>query len=150
MPLSSIYIPKNVFYNAQLMLFSHLFFPTILDSHKLSHIMFTIISTKFTNEFPLFRNRKQYYSRHDIFHYCSLVSLHKIKVQRFVPTKQKAKPVLSIMLIFNVLGSRDKSIWNLSKYHITHNSCETRITTCSQNLWNVRALGQWKSKTHLL
>jgi hypothetical protein len=67
MSLSSIYFPKNILYNAQLMLFSHLFLLTILDSHRLSHIMFTILSTKFTNELPLFRNSKYYYSRHDIF-----------------------------------------------------------------------------------
>ena len=81
--------------------------------HNMFLIMFIILSTKFTNEFPLFKNPKHSYShvmtfvRSLYFHFPSLEPLPQIKVQRFIPTKQQAKLVLSIMLIFNVLVSRD-------------------------------------------
>lgn len=93
--------------------FSYMFLLPSLETHRLFHIMFIILSTKFTNEFPLCRNSKHSYShvmtffRSFHFHFSTLERLFQIKLQRFIPTKQKVKPVLSIMLVSNVSVSRD-------------------------------------------
>lgn len=43
-------------------LFSNMFLLPTLDTHRLFHIMFIILSTKFSNEFPFCRNSKHSYS----------------------------------------------------------------------------------------
>lgn len=79
MPVSSICIPENVVYNAQCTVFCNPVLAPSLDTHRMFHIMFIILSTKITNEFPSCRNRKHYYS-HVMTIFRSLFSLFFITV----------------------------------------------------------------------